>query len=146
MDSAVWDKAIPRVSSSSIASVAATTANGFPPSVCTVVVPETESVSRSSSMSSSTGVSVNSAAPLCTFAGMVRVNGVTASKSSVPAASAPVPAPTDTVTAVGEDRCAPSSSPVTVTVTAPPPSSTAAGTTESRTSVEGTSLSVTVTA
>ena len=87
-------------------SVAATTPS--PP----VWVPETVAVSSPSSTSSSTGVKVKVAVPrVCPWA-IVRLNALTAWKSSPAVAVAPA---TASCTTVAVPRGAPSSAPVTVT-------------------------------
>ena len=80
----------------------------------------TVTVSGGSATVSSTGVRVNAAAATVARAGIVRVKGVTAAKSAVPAVT-PV---TESSITVGVERAAPSRRPVRVTTVAPAPSAT----------------------
>ena len=105
-------------------------------------VPLTVTVSSGSSMSSSIGVRVKGAVPLCLFAAIVRGKSCTAAKSVSDSA---VPDVTETVTSVGSGSTARFNVAVTLTVL-PASSLTSVGLTLNLAPVDGISSSVTVTA
>ena len=106
--------------------------------------PVSRTVSSGSSTRSSTGVSVKVSSPLVTFAGIVNVKTLTASKSAPRAAVTP---DSDRLTSVSSTRAPASSAAVTVTTWAAASASSAkvSGDAVNVTSVEVASLSVMVT-
>ena len=105
-------------------------------------VPVTRTVSSASSVTSSTGASVNIAVALLSPAEIVTLKGGTAVKSPTLA----VPAPTETITTASEASAEPLSVAVTVTCRAFPvaPSGMLVGETDSVTPVDDVSSSVIV--